>query len=72
MSEMQTISNPFSQMINPGALFSAVQNSERLSRLQSRIYRPLDKPAVMPGDADAVAFYAALDQSTDSSDEAAQ
>ena len=72
MSEMQIISNPFSQMIDPGAVFSAVQNSERLSRLQSRICRPLDKPAVMPGDADAVAFDEALDQSPDSSGEAVE
>lgn len=69
MSETQIISNPFSQMINPGAVFFAVENSKRLATLQSRICRPLDKPPVVRGDSDAAAFDAELDQS-DQSDQA--
>ena len=68
MSEAQIISNPFSQMIDLGAVLSAVQNSERLSGLQSRIFRPLNKPAVVRGDADAVAF----DEALESLDEAVE
>ena len=65
MSQTQIASNPFSQLINPGAMLLAVQNSKRLTQLQSRICRPLDKPAVAQGDADVVAFDEALDQATD-------
>jgi len=61
MSEAQIISNPFSQMIDLGAVLSAVQNSERLSGLKSRIFRPLSKPVVVSDDADVVAFDEALD-----------
>ena len=68
MSRTQIASNPFSQLINPGAMFLAVQNSKRLAKLESRICRPLNKPAVAQGDADVVAFDEALDQSADLSD----
>lgn len=63
MSETQIISNPFSQMINPGAVLAAVGRSKRLAKLQSRICRPLDKPAAARVDTDTAAFDAALDQS---------
>lgn len=63
MSETQIRSNPFSQMINPQAVLSAVENSKRLARLQRRICRPLDKPALARADAEATAFDAALDLS---------
>jgi hypothetical protein len=36
--------NPFALLMNPDSVLQAIERSERLSRLQSRICRPLDKP----------------------------
>jgi hypothetical protein len=36
--------NPFALLMDPQAVFRAIENSERLERLHSRICRPLDKP----------------------------
>jgi len=36
--------NPFALLMDPQAIFRAIENSERLERLHSRICRPLDKP----------------------------
>ena len=36
--------NPFALLTDPQAIFRAIEKSERLERLQSRICRPLDKP----------------------------
>lgn len=38
--------NPFGLMMNPKAILDAVERSERLSGLQRRICRPLDKPII--------------------------
>jgi hypothetical protein len=45
--------NPFALMMDPQSVLDVVEHSQRLARLKSRIYRPLDKPA--PGKADGVA-----------------
>ncbi|MDP1535057.1 MAG: hypothetical protein Q8N44_09960 [Rubrivivax sp.] len=39
--------NPFMLMMNPEVILAAIEGSERLSQLASRMCRPLDKP--MPG-----------------------
>jgi|JI10StandDraft_1071094.scaffolds.fasta_scaffold1719871_1 hypothetical protein len=44
MPRIQTRSNPFILMMDPQAVLSQIEHSERLERLQSRICRPLDKP----------------------------
>ena len=45
MTRPQTpIANPFALLMDPQAIFKAIENSERLERLHSRICRPLDKP----------------------------
>ena len=36
--------DPFALLMNPEAVIAAMQGSDRLSRLKSRICRPLDKP----------------------------
>lgn len=36
--------NPFALLMDPQAIFRAIENSERLERLHSRVCRPLDKP----------------------------
>jgi hypothetical protein len=40
------VQNPFALLMNPESVLQAIERSERLSRLHSRICRPLDKPAV--------------------------
>jgi hypothetical protein len=38
--------NPFALLLNPESVVKAVEASERLSRLHSRICRPLDRPLI--------------------------
>ena len=38
------LTNPFALMLDPEAVLRAVENSEKLSSLQSRVCRPLDPP----------------------------
>jgi len=43
--------------MDPAAVFAAIERSERLARLQSRICRPLDKQqAVRPAASETIAF----------------
>jgi hypothetical protein len=57
MSQTQVDSNPFALMMDPAAVFAAIERSERLARLQSRICRPLDKPqAAKPATPETAAF----------------
>lgn len=45
MTQMQRpATNPFALLTDPQAIFRAIENSERLERLHSRVCRPLDKP----------------------------
>lgn len=46
MHTSRVASNPFGLMVNPDAILAAVERSERLSRLERRICRPLDKPLI--------------------------
>ena len=50
MQSQTVVSNPFALMIAPEAIFAAIEQSDRLSRLNSTICRPLDKqrPEVPP------------------------
>jgi len=36
--------NPFALLVQPEAVAHAVAHSERLARLRSRVFRPLDRP----------------------------
>jgi hypothetical protein len=46
--------NPFSLMVEPEAIFQAIERSERLNRLQRHVCRPLDRPVIpLAGDEDA-------------------
>lgn len=46
--------SPFAMLVDPEAALAAIQRSERLSRLQGRICRPLDRvPGAPPSDAEA-------------------
>lgn len=67
MTTAAPASNPFALMMNPEAVFAALERSDRLARLQSRICRPLDKPLIAHSDADADAD--AFDRTVDALDE---
>lgn len=43
MQSPQVMSNPFALMTHPQAVIAAVEASERLRSLRSRVCRPLDK-----------------------------
>lgn len=47
-----TAHNPFAMLLDPARIAFAVAHSERLNRLQRRVYRPLDKPVVSRDAAD--------------------
>jgi hypothetical protein len=38
------LADPFAMLISPELVMNAIEHSDRLSRLQSRVYRPLDRP----------------------------
>ncbi|MCW7536642.1 hypothetical protein OOT46_02065 [Aquabacterium sp. A7-Y] len=42
MQPLDHATNPFALMTDPQAVLQAVQLSDRLAGLQSRVYRPLD------------------------------
>jgi hypothetical protein len=44
MQHPSSVSNPFAMMLNPEAVVLAMESSEKLNGLQSRICRPLDNP----------------------------
>ena len=43
MELAESTTNPFALLITPDAVFEALNRSDRLSRLSSRICRPLDE-----------------------------
>ena len=61
MPQLQIERNPFELMMNPEAIFAAIERSDRLSRLQSRICRPLDQPRPALGATDVSAFDAEVE-----------
>lgn len=63
-----TPANPFALLMNPDAVFQALDRSDRLSRLQSRICRPLDKPLIPRVGKDLAEFDREIDDSADTED----
>ena len=53
MEHVHHAANPFALMLDPAAVVLAMEKSDRLSRLHSRICRPLDKIVGAPADDDA-------------------
>ncbi len=45
MSQQAQVRNPFMLLVNPEVVLAAIENSERLSKLNSKMCRPLDGPA---------------------------
>lgn len=61
MQKAGLIANPFALMMEPEAVYQAMERSDRLKRLQSRICRPLDKPLIPKIGADVNDFDHAVD-----------
>jgi len=63
MEHAHLTSNPFALMMMPEAVFAAIEHSDRLSRLKSRICRPLDGPRAQAATeaSEVSAFDAAVD-----------
>jgi hypothetical protein len=65
MTPQEISSNPFALLLNPETVVKAVETSERLGRLHSRVCRPLDRPLIPAAPNDAVAaFDAAIDRAS--------
>ena len=67
MDKPSLASNPFALMMDPAAVFAAIERSERLARLHSGVCRPLDKPVGVPAAAPSDAA-AAFDREIDAAD----
>lgn len=58
--------NPFALLMDPQAIFQAIESSERLARLHSRVCRPLDRPMLPVAAADDLnSFDKSVEQSAD-------
>ncbi|CAN5903609.1 hypothetical protein BH11PSE8_BH11PSE8_21570 [soil metagenome] len=61
MQQQQIVANPFALMMDPAAVFAALERSDRLNHLQSRICRPLDKPMLGQAQDELDSFSDAID-----------
>ena len=64
MDKSLLVSNPFALMMNPDEVLQAMQHSDRLSRLQRRVCKPLDKPLIAKA-SETEAFDHEVDDSED-------
>ena len=66
MTPQETSSNPFALLLNPESVLKAVESSERLGRLHSRVCRPLDRPLIpnAPANDAVAAFDAAIERAS--------
>lgn len=71
MQMQQPVSDPFALMMDPASVVQAMESSDRLARLQRRVYRPLDKPLIARKKADSDAFDRAIDAQPDEQSDAA-
>ena len=44
--QASTLANPFVMMTDPETILLAIERSERLNRLNRKVYRPLDRPLI--------------------------
>jgi len=44
MSQQAQVRNPFMLLVNPEVVLAAIENSEHLGKLNSKMCRPLDGP----------------------------
>ena len=65
MQHQGLVANPFALMMDPEAVFQAIECSDRMNRLQRRVCRPLDKPLIPKIGDDADAFDQSVDAEPD-------
>ncbi|MFT3856905.1 MAG: hypothetical protein QM742_05210 [Aquabacterium sp.] len=65
MQNQNLYANPFALMMDPQGVLEAMERSERLNRLQSRICRPLDKPLIPLVNSEGQDFDKEVDASPD-------
>ncbi len=58
------LADPFAMLIAPEQVMQAVERSDRLARLQRRVYRPLDRPWI-PVKTAAIDFDSEIDAEAD-------
>lgn len=63
--EQAALIGPFSLIVNPQAVFDAVQRSERLQGLHRRVYRPLGHPPAAEREAANTGFDAGVEEEPD-------
>ncbi len=68
MDKQHPVSDPFALMMDPASVIQAMERSDRLSRLQSRICRPLDKPLIARQGTELDAFDNAIDSQAEPED----
>lgn len=56
MQRQQITENPFSLLMNPDAVHAALAQSDRLNRLKSQVWRPLDQPMIPHSTTDVASF----------------
>jgi len=56
MQQIRPIVDPFALMMNPQAVIQVMERSDRLSRLQRRVCRPLDKPLIPTASGDVARY----------------
>ena len=69
MLKQSLYANPFALMMDPQAVLEAMERSERLNRLQSRVCRPLDKPLIPMVNGEAVTFDQDIEAAADDTEE---
>lgn len=65
MHKQQPVSDPFAMLMDLQAVVQAMERSDRLARLQSRVCRPLDKPLVPGSGAEHESFDRVIDAQQD-------
>lgn len=63
------LSSPFAMLIDPERVVRAMEHSERLNRLHSRVYRPLDKPLIAKSAVASADFDRQIEEAADESDD---
>ena len=72
MTQSAAVRNPFMLMLNPEIVLAAIEKSERLSQLNRRLCRPLDKPAPASAARTAAEAAAEVDQGDDGDNDSAE
>ena len=62
------VANPFVLLMDPESVFRAIEKSERLGRLHSRVCRPLDRPLLPHAPSDESTGFDQIVEASDSTD----